>query len=685
MDMTSETNEPTPLNMKIDQASIQGADATPEPTHRPTHDPMIPDPDEYVDPDQVQEMDNREMDAMMDQYLDQMGSSLSEGQLLSVPVIAIKTDHVLVDVGDKSEGMVDIRELQSREGSVAVKVGDVIDAVVKGADAESGLVTLSYREAQRRRALDMIEEAVKNQTPVKGVVTRTVKGGLIIDIGTTAFLPGSQIDLRRVEDFESWVGREVEGLVIEYAPEKRRIIVSRRKLLEGRREKERHALLDTFKVGQLMDVTVKRVVDFGVFVDLGGIDGLVPRSEISWQRNAQPEDFVKEGDPLQVRVIEIQPQSGKVTLSRRKARENPWDNVAERYPVETHVTGPVVSITSYGAFVRLDEGMDGMIHISDMAWDASGKKPGDFVEVGQELNAVVLSVDAEAHRMSLGLKQLGEDPWLEVAQRYSKGKLVKGKVTGLTRYGAFLELEAGVEGMIHVSDFSWDKRINQPRQATTMGEELEAVVLDVDTERRRIALGVKQLTDNPVQGFLAGHKPGDVVEGEVVNVTEFGAFIKLAPGLEGFMHISQFDRDRIENLAEVVKVGETLEAKITRIDPGSDKISLSRRQMMKEQDRKVVASYMKKNDRGTLNNMGELLGEINLLDDLPPGSEPITSAKATQSQSPPQSEGARPPDAPQAAPASPDPALLEARPQTESGETEKQTDQTPSLEDDSLT
>ncbi len=685
MDMTSDTNEPTHSNVKIEPDSSQGAESAPEATARPSHAPMIPDPDEYVDPDQVQELDNREMDAMMDQYLDQMSSSLSEGQLLSVTVIAIKADHVLVDVGDKSEGMIDLHELPSHEGSVTVKVGDVIDAVVKGSDAESGLVTLSYREAQRRRAMDMIEEAVKNETPVKGVITRTVKGGLIIDIGTTAFLPGSQIDLRRVENFESWVGREVEGLIIEYAPEKRRIILSRRKLLEGQREKQRHALLDSFKVGQLMDVTVKRVVNFGVFVDLGGIDGLIPRSEISWQRNAQPEDFLKEGDPLQVHVIEIQPQSGKITLSRRKARENPWDNVAERYPVDTHVTGPVVSITSYGAFVRLDEGMDGMIHISDMAWDASGKKPGDFVEVGQELNAVVLSVDADAHRMSLGLKQLGEDPWLEVAQRYSKGNLVKGKVTGLTRYGAFLELEEGLEGMIHVSDFTWDKRINQPRQATSLGEELEAVVLDVDTDRRRIALGVKQLTDNPVQGFLAGHKIGDVVEGEVVNVTEFGAFINLAPGLEGFMHISQFDRDRIENLADVVKVGERLEAKITRIDPGSDKISLSRRQMMKEQDRKVVASYMKRNDRAALNNMGELFGEINLLDDLPPGSEPIVTAKATQPQSPPKSAGEQPPDAREAAPASPDPALLEAKPQTETGETEKQTDQAPTLEDDSLT
>lgn len=572
--------------------------------------------DDYLEPGESAEPQD-DMNAMIDQYLDQMTTDVSQGQLLTVPVVAIKSDVVLVDVGDKSEGVINIKEFISIGDKPQIKLGDMIEVVVKGYDSDSGMLNLSHQEARRRKAMVAIKEALESGATLKGVVTRTVKGGLIVDIGTTAFLPASQIDLRRVDNFEEWIGREVEVRVIEYVPEKRRIIVSRRRLLEEERESRRQGVLGKLSVGQVAEVNVKRLVEFGVFVDVDGIDGLIPRSEISWQRNARPEDYMQVGDVLTAKIIEIDPNTGKVTLSRRQAHNNPWESAAERYPAGAAVSGVVVSLTSYGAFVRLEEGLDGMIHISDMAWDSAGHKPGDYVTVGQEVSATVLNVDFGAKRISLGLKQMTPDPWEAMEARYPKGTRIKGKVTGLTKYGAFVELEPGVEGMIHISDFSWEKRISQPRDVVKKGDEVEACVLDIDRGRRRISLGVKQLSESPIEGFLATHGTGDVVEGEVTNLTEFGAFIKLAEGVEGFMHVSQVERERVNLPSEIFKVGDQVTAKIIKIETDTGKISLSRRQMLKDEERKTINTYMKKKESGSLFNMAELLGDIVLEDDLP--------------------------------------------------------------------
>ena len=584
-----------------------------------------------------------EMDAMIDQYLDRMGPEVNQGQLLSVPVVAVKSDGVLVDVGDKSEGFVNIREFPMIDDKPQVKVGDIIDVIVKGPDPDTGLINLSHREARRRKAWTEAEEAFKNRTAMKGVVTRTVKGGLILDIGTTAFLPASQIDLQRVSDFDAWLGREVEGYVIEFVPEKRRIIVSRRQLLEDQLEGRRKEMLSGLKPDTMIEARVKRVVEFGAFVELGvGLDGLIPRSEISWQRNARPEDYLKSGEKVQAKIIEIDHETGKVTLSRRLALANPWESVQERFPVGSPVAGQIVSLTSYGAFVRLDEGLDGMIHISDMAWDSVGHKPGDYVAVGQEVQATVLHIDVEGRRISLGMKQLTRDPWDGIDERYPRGHQIHGRVTGLTKYGAFVELEPGIEGMIHVSDFTWDKKVRQPRDVVKKGEELDAVVLEIDRERRRISLGVKQLSENPMELFFQTHKNGDVVEGEVISVTEFGAFVRLSQNIEGFMHVSQMDQERVESPKDVVKVGETVQAKITKIDRDTGKVSLSRRQLMKEQERKTIATYVRKNS-GSLMSLGELLEDIQLEDVLPPAAK----AKKPERKPAPKPEQAEPePEAP---------------------------------------
>jgi len=617
---TQQADQPIRSNWNVKRESSNPSDPVEKAMNGPSmfesHD------DDYLEPGEMPEPTD-DLDVVMDQYLDQMSTEINQGQLLSVPIVGIKSDHVLVDVGEKSEGMISIKEFPLVGDKLSVQVGDVVEAVVKGYDPESGLISLSYLEARRRKAMKLVHDAMESKQPITGTVTRTVKGGLIVDIGTTAFLPASQIDLRRIDNFDEWIGREVEGYIIEYVPEKRRIIVSRRKLLEEQREARRQEVMGKLNLGQMVEVIVKRIVEFGVFVDLDGVDGLIPRSEISWQRNAKPEDFMNVGDSMQAKIIEVDPHTAKVTLSRRQAHINPWDSAAERYPVGSSVGGTVVSLTSYGAFVRLEEGLDGMIHVSDMAWDTAGKKPSDYVTPGQEVTASVLSVDAVARRISLGLKQLTLDPWEAMETRYPRGTRIKGQVTGLTKYGAFVELEPGIEGMIHISDFSWEKRINQPRDVVKKGDEVEVCVLEVDRARRRISLGVKQLSESPFERFLMTHSAGDVVEGEVTNLTEFGAFIRLDEGVEGFMHVSQLERDRVNSPSDCLSVGQKITAKITKIETDSGKISLSRRQMLKEQERHTVSQYMRKKEGGSLLSMGELLGDIVLEDDLPAESAPL--------------------------------------------------------------
>ncbi len=575
--------------------------------------------DEYVDPDEQQvQAGHDEMDALMDQYLDRMAEPVrTTGQLIKVPIVAFHEKHAAVDVGDKAEGIIDIAELKDETGQLRYKQGDVIEAIIKGHDEETGNIILSHAEARRRVAFDAVKASLETGKTITGRVVRVVKGGLIVDIGTTAFLPASQIDRRRIENFEEWVGQTVECVVIEFAPEKRRIILSRRKVVEAAEAQQRAEMMSRLQVGQIVEGTVKRIVEFGVFVDFNGVDALIPRSEISWHRMARAEDYLKPGETIRVKIIDVEPTTGKVTLSRRKLEPDPWDSAAERYPVGTQVEGEVVSITSYGAFVRLAEGLDGMVHISDMAWDSGGKQPGSYVAIGQKLGVQVLNVDAAQKRISLGLKQLVADPWSALEVDYPPMTRFKGKVTGLTKYGAFVELVPGIEGMVHVSDFSWDQKVQHPRDKVAKGDEIEVCVLKIDTAQRRISLGIKQLSESPIMQYSRAHRVNEVVEGEIQSLTEFGAFIALAEGVEGFIHVSQLDKGRVESPAKSFKVGEKLQAEITKIDLHAGKVNLSRRQLLKREEKQTIATYMnKRSSKGGGTNLGELLSELPLDEDL---------------------------------------------------------------------
>ncbi len=557
-----------------------------------------------------------EFGQMLDAYLDKI-QDFSAGDIVEAEIVDVKRTYVLVDVGDKAEGIIEIDEFVDPQGEIRVAVGDRIPVRIMGRETDTGQVFVSYRQAAAEIAWQRITEAAKQQSTLTGRVVQVVKSGLIVDVGIPAFMPASQIDTSRVENLEEWVGREVQVCVLETDRERKRVIVSRRKLLQEDAERKRRRILDSLEVGQERVVRVRKIMDFGAFADLGGIDGLIPRSEVSWEINADPREYLKEGRDLKVRVISVDRETGRIALSRKQARPDPWEKIEEKYPPETIVKGKVVGLAEFGAFVSLEEGVRGLIHASDLSWDKGPKKVEDYLRVGDTVKAVVLSVDKAQRRMSLGLKQVTKDPWLEVEQRFPPQTVVKGTVTSVTSYGAFVRLTDAIEGLIHVSDMSWEKKPKSPSHYVKVGDEVEAVVLRLDGEKRRISLGLKQLAKSPFERFVESHRVGSVVQGPVTSVTPYGVFVQLAPEVEGLIHISQLDTERVDKPEDVVKVGDTVEAKVIKIDSREQKISLSRRAFLKEQESREVAAYTQKTSAVGL-NIGELLRELNLADTEPP-------------------------------------------------------------------
>ncbi|MCX8036502.1 MAG: 30S ribosomal protein S1 [Candidatus Sumerlaeia bacterium] len=557
-----------------------------------------------------------EFGQMLDAYLDKI-QDFSAGDIVEAEIVDVKRTYVLVDVGDKAEGVIEIDEFVDPQGEIRVAVGDRIPVRIMGRETETGQVYVSYRQAAAEIAWQRITEAAKQQSALTGRVVQVVKSGLIVDVGIPAFMPASQIDTSRVENLDEWVGREIQVCVLETDRERKRVIVSRRKLLQEDAERKRRRILESLEVGQERVVRVRKIMDFGAFADLGGIDGLIPRSEVSWEINADPKEYLKEGRDLKVRVISVDRETGRIALSRKQARPDPWEKIEEKYPPDTIVKGKVVGLADFGAFVSLEEGVRGLIHASDLSWDKGPKKVEDYLRLGDTVKAVVLSVDKAQRRMSLGLKQVTKDPWLEVEEKFPPQTVVKGTVTAVTSYGAFVRLTDAIEGLIHVSDMSWEKKPKSPSHYVKVGDEVEAIVLRLDSEKRRINLGLKQMAKSPFERFVESHRVGSVVQGQVTSVTPYGVFVQLAPEVEGLIHISQLDTERVEKPEDVVKVGDTVEAKVIKIDSREQKISLSRRAFLKEQESREVAAYTQKTSAVGL-NIGELLRELNLADTEPP-------------------------------------------------------------------
>jgi small subunit ribosomal protein S1 len=558
----------------------------PENTPDPSHD-------ERMDEELRQEIE--QFEALIDQHLPAQSEEAQRGEVIEVPIVAIREDSVLVDIGGKAEASIRLDEFPIVGDKRDVQLGQMIKVVQLGREGD-GTPRLSHREARHREAEGTIRHCLDTNTPIRGRVTQMVKGGLMVDIGLSAFMPASQVDLFKIPDLSTFVGKEIDAYVQEYDARRKRAVLSRRKLLFEQRESERRQMLDSLTEGQVIKGTVKSALDFGVFVDLGVIDGFIPREEVSYDRGTHPNEITKAGEEIEVKIVKVDRDSGKITLSRKRMAPDPWDGIDKRYPIGSKVTGRIIAIQNYGAFVHIDEGVTGMIHASDISWAAGNKKPSDFVKVDDTVECLVLEINPENKRLSLGLKQVQMDPWADVEEKYPKGKKVRGTVTSMTNYGAFIKLDEYIEGMVHVSDLSWERRINHPKEVLKVGEEVDAVVLKVEGKGRRLSLGVKQVSASPFDSYIQENPVNSIVKGKVTRFAPFGAFVELAENLEGLIHISQIDEKRVELPEKALSVGEEVTCKIVKIDARQQKISLSRKEALKQVERDNVKAYMKKSN-----------------------------------------------------------------------------------------
>jgi len=506
-------------------------------------------------------------------------------QIVVGRIIRVDAEAVLVDVGFKSEGTISRREWDETEvqpevgQTIKVLIEEMEEAVGRPEDGQ-GMITLSKKKAEKIIAWQEMMKTVQEGQVVTGTVTRKIKGGLLVDIGVNVFLPASQVDIRRPQDIGDYIGRVVQCEVLKIDEARRNIVVSRRSLIEKQRQHDREALLSELQVGQVRKGTVKNIAEFGAFVDLGGIDGLLHITDMSWGRIGHPSELVSIDQEIEVMVLHIDREKQKIALGLKQRQASPWEKVEEKYPVSTRVKGQVVNVMSYGAFVKLEEGIEGLVHISEMSWTKRVNHPSELVSIGDEIEVMVLGIDKNKQEISLGMKQTQENPWDKVAARYPLDSIVKGRVRNLTNYGAFVELEEGIDGLLHVSDMSWTRKISHPSEMLEKGQEVTCKVLSVDQDRRRIALGLKQLDQDPWATTIpAKYQPGQLVKGKVTKITNFGVFVGLEDGLEGLLHISELADHKVENPEEVVKVGDTIEVKILRVDTDERKIGLSRKRV----------------------------------------------------------------------------------------------------------
>ncbi len=526
-----------------------------------------------------------EMDDMILEGLEGLNAGFDVNQIVDGKVVEINSDYVVIDVGFKSEGAVSVNEWD--EGEEKPTVGSIVKVLIEEMEDElgpandiHGMISLSKRKAEKILEWEKMMSEVSEGQVVTGTVTRKIKGGLLVDIGVNVFLPASQVDIRRPNDIADYIGRVVQCEVLKIDETRRNIVVSRRSLIEKQREEDREHLLGELEIGQIRKGIVKNIADFGAFVDLGGIDGLLHITDMSWERISHPTEMVAIDQEIEVKILQIDREKQKIALGLKQKQNNPWDNIEEKYPVGTVIKGEVVNVMSYGAFVKLEPGIEGLVHISEMSWTRRINHPNELVQIGDEIDIKILGVDPAGQQLSLGMKQTVANPWDEVMDKYPEGCEVTGKVRNLTNYGAFIELEQGIDGLLHVSDMSWTRKVSHPSEVVEKGQELKCRVLSVDQERRRIALGLKQLDNDPWATTIpAKYQPGQLVKGKVTKITNFGVFIGLEDGLEGLLHISELSDDKVENPEELVKVGDELEVKVLRVDTDERKIGLSRKRV----------------------------------------------------------------------------------------------------------
>jgi small subunit ribosomal protein S1 len=541
---------------------------------------------------------------LLDQF-EQEQATLEEGEVVRGTVVGLSERGVVIDFGYKSEGIVNPAEF-TENGQLTVKAGDEVEVLVKSMETADGLPVLSRADAVRMKAWDDLEKAYRDGTNVKGRVIDRIKGGLRVDIdGIAAFLPGSQVDVRPVRNLDTLRNQIIEAKVIKLNRKRSNVVLSRKAVIEQENTGRKDQTLQQIEEDIVVEGQIKNLTDYGAFVDLGGVDGLLHVTDMSWGRLQNPNELFKVGDTIQVKVLKFDRERERVSLGYKQLLPDPWSSVEERFPVGSRVNGKVASVADYGAFVELENGVEGLVHVSEMSWSKRVKHPSKVVNPGDSVEVEVLSVDPRARRISLGMKQVQENPWQTLHERYQVGTRVHGRVRNLTDFGAFIEIEDGVDGLVHVSDISWSRRIKHPSEVLKKGQEIDAVITSIDSENRRLSLSIKDLEPNAWEKFTNEHKPGDVVRGKVARFANFGAFIELDDNLEGLCHISELSEERIAKPEDVVQLGQEMDFKILRIDPDTKKIGLSARAVGKDEpivDTKIYSSEA----GGGMASLGEL-------------------------------------------------------------------------------
>jgi small subunit ribosomal protein S1 len=537
-----------------------------------------------------------------------------QGDVLTGRVLLITRDYVIVDINYKCEGQVPLAEFIDPDGNVAVSEGDEIDVYFDGTETDNGTVMLSRAKAEKFKIWRELERAFQTDTPVEGVVLGKVKGGLKVDIGVAAFLPGSHVDIRPVRNLDRYIGQRGRFQILKFNRARANVVVSRRSVLERERASLKEQTLRVLEEGVILEGTVKNITDYGAFIDLGGIDGLLHITDMSWGRLQHPSEVLKVGETVKVVVLKYDPERERVSLGMKQIMNDPWTEAAANYPVGRRVQGKVVSVTDYGAFIELEKGVEGLIHVSEMSWTKRTVHPSKVVNVGDMVEVQVLGVDEGNRRISLGLKQTEPNPWEVLADKYSPGAHVKGKVKSITDFGIFVEIDSGIDGLVHISDLSWTKKVKHPSELYHKGDEVEAVVLGIDIDNERVSLGIKQLSDDPWNTIAQRYPINTKINGKVTSIADFGVFVEIEDGIEGLIHVSQLSSERVDKPSSLFKVGDQVEALVVQLDPKERRIGLSIRALKQHEEREEMQAYMRREHQGARFSFEDILNEELRLD-----------------------------------------------------------------------
>ena len=579
----------------------------PESAIVPPDDGLKPEVSVEPPPSKKGQESGESMESVMDMY-EESFKRFAEGEVVTGRIISVDREHVLVDIGYKSEGQIRIQEFRDEKGNVNASIGDKIEVMVEWWDDEEERVVLSKEKAANVKVWEAIKTSYDEEGTVQGVITNRVKGGFSVDIGVQAFLPGSQADLRPIRNMDDMVGQTFDFKILKYNRKRSNIVLSRRAILEKELEEKRATTLSSISEGKEVEGAVKNITEYGVFVDLGGVDGLLHITDISWGRVKHPSELFAIGDTIKVKILNIDLENERVSLGMKQLSEDPWSVAAEKYPVGSRVTGRIVSLTDYGAFVELEEGIEGLIHVSEMSWTRKVRHPSKVVSVSEEVEAIVLDIKPESRRISLGMKQVVPNPWDVISEKYPVGTTIEGKIKNITDFGLFIGIDEGIDGLVHISDISWIKRIKHPSEIYKKGDVVQAIVLDIEKENERFSLGIKQLTEDPWQSVAERYEVGKEITGTITNLTDFGIFVELEEGIEGLVHVSEISKEKIKTPVGKYKIGDVLTAKVMNINSDERRIGLSIKRLEIEDEQNLLSEYVNNMGPAT-STFGEILRE----------------------------------------------------------------------------